>query len=279
MVLFLDDLSHRVTKGIARSETFIKIHLFFSINSRHLALEPLCCIQSCKIRSGCVAVGVFEGIGVFCILAYAMSQLKRIFSRGGDYNNIRTYADFGENPAPYLIIAILCFIWLLCIVLFLVGVRKFHVRLVQMHLVIQAIAAVVCVIIVVAVSVQLSLPAASNTYSQDTVTTSLPITTSTFPATNVSDSSTIQRNSTRRRLTEQLGLLTCSLYLLAVEVWGVTVVYDCYKYFKLCQVLVNLATSKGRNPAQTAGQVPTVSGNAEVLSAEPTGSVSMGSAL
>lgn len=191
-------------------------------------------------------MAAFEMIGVMCMLAYTISQLNRILARPEDYNNIQSYEDFGEHPGPYGIVALVCFLWTLSTLLFLFGVRRFHARLVEMHLVWQVVASVICVVIVIAVSAQVAGHGhSSNDPEWDPASVS-STTISTTQALSTAEA------TLKRRLTEQVGLLTCSLYLLAVEAWGMSVVYDCYKYFKLCQVLVNLATSKGRGPGPTS---------------------------
>uniref|UniRef100_A0A0N4Z3C5 Uncharacterized protein n=1 Tax=Parastrongyloides trichosuri TaxID=131310 RepID=A0A0N4Z3C5_PARTI len=61
------------------------------IKSNHLKLEPLCCLQSCLIREGCITVAVMEAI--FVVISFICLFV--------DYHNNELIYELLQNSSIY----------------------------------------------------------------------------------------------------------------------------------------------------------------------------------
>ncbi|CAI4229154.1 unnamed protein product [Auanema sp. JU1783] len=102
------------------------------VQSRHLELEPLCCLSSCLVRAGCMTVVVFEFVFVVSTLLSILSAM----SRGGFTfwepipNTVNGW--FGHHIFFYAIAAYDVVLVMLALLL-LRGILYFNKRLVYIH--------------------------------------------------------------------------------------------------------------------------------------------------
>lgn len=107
--------------------------IYFRIRSRHLELEPLCCMSSCLVRGGCTAVVAFEI--VYIVLTLLASAIK--FYDGGRWKFWEVFEpNFNAIVTHRLFIYILMFfdlITLFMVICLLRGLYRFDKMLVKRH--------------------------------------------------------------------------------------------------------------------------------------------------
>lgn len=173
----------------------------FRVNSRHLQMEPLCCLSSYPVREGCVAVGIFELVVVFATTALL---LYRMIRQGFWQPIVWQFPRLLTHPLLTYIFICYNVLMVITVIAMLIGVYKFSTPYVRWHYCMQVVALIVSI-----AAISLLVVA-------------------------------IKMSSSGWGLVE-LGLTAAFSFMILVELWGLSVVRECLEYFQLCRVLVNLA--------------------------------------
>uniref|UniRef100_A0A914WFC5 Uncharacterized protein n=1 Tax=Plectus sambesii TaxID=2011161 RepID=A0A914WFC5_9BILA len=175
------------------------------IHERHLEMEPLCCLSSCVVRGGCSAVIGFE---LFFVGLTLLAIVLRIVNSNFDFwpsLELTFPAIIQHHVVLYLIVVFDIVILGMASVLS-TGLVYFDKKLVRVHWWFQFPAIALCLLgLIVFVMAIVTGPAC-------------------WDAPNVL-------------------LIAAFAFLIPVELWAISVVNACHKYFVLCHVFVTLADS------------------------------------
>uniref|UniRef100_A0A915K1V8 Uncharacterized protein n=1 Tax=Romanomermis culicivorax TaxID=13658 RepID=A0A915K1V8_ROMCU len=178
------------------------------VNARHLALEPLCCLSSCRIRRAARALAFFEvscAIVCVCLIVFplVLYKTKPIFSPLLQ----NRFFDLGDNDIVLYSYIVYQFVWVMFNFLLLFALYRFDNRLLIIYAISQTVAFL--------------------------------FTLSALAASILELTYLIQ--------IFHVALLILCILLTLLRLWSFFVIYECYKFFKLCQFLVTLGHSKNVN--------------------------------
>ncbi|KAH7713285.1 Protein C45G9.11 [Aphelenchoides avenae] len=188
--------------GLRKNRT---IPLSHKIRERHLELEPLCCISSCLVRGGCMAVVVFETmyilltLFVICYKFYAGGRIKLWEPFEPNFNSFVTHQAFLYIVVWFDLVSCVMVLALLR------GLLRFERALLRIHLRYDYMALVFNICFFVTYALALS--------SEGPETWTL----------------------------ENIILVCCFAVQIPLQLWAISVVKSCYDFFVLLYVFVSLA--------------------------------------